>query len=330
MPDIYKSEIIRGWGQNLSISYKNPAYVAANIFPKLLLDSPKQKIWKANKGDIFRSEAQIRAAGAESATRTRKGTSVNLDTDEYGIKEFISNKDLAARGIAAGMVPPADLMQEAIESCSDQLDLRQEIAVAAFIVAGTWADGNAGGEDAGGLWKPAGSTNTFVTDVSTGIATLRGQGIDVASLGLLIDGKTWESLRHADDIRDRIKYTSAQSVTPAMVANLFSLKEVVIGGALKNTDDEKADGSDGTYVQIWEKNANKGLGFLYYKPPKLGQRMVAPGIQGSFKMENGAGRISERYYDNKRKGWWVESREDIGVDDIDYKAGYLWNDTYAS
>jgi hypothetical protein len=329
MPDLYRHEIIRGAAQNASLAYRNPDYIAKMVYPIFPLQVQKSKIWIHNKGDAFRDESKLRAPGSESAVRHRKGAYVNVDSYQYGIKEWITQEDMELAGLALETTPPLDLQQDAVEANADQHDLRQEILVVANIIAQTWADGNSGGEDAAGLWSPPGSTNTFVVDIINGKMTLQINGYDISRLALAIDAKTWESTKHCDDVRDRIKYVSAKSITPAMVAEMLGLLAVHVGGAIQNTAAEAADGTDGTYVQIWGKNTNKGLGFLYPVPRAIGKKMQVPGIQPRVNI-NGAQRTSEIWLEKKRHTWEVESREDIGVSLTDTKAGYLWNDTYVT
>lgn len=329
MPTIYKHEVVRGWLQDVSVGYRNASYVADKVYPKLNMKSPKAKLWKANKGDAFRSESKLRAPGAESVVRHRKGTYANVDTNEYGIKEIITERDMQLAGAALESVPPLNLQQDAIEACADQHDLRQEIAVVTDILAQTWADGNSGGEDAAGLWSPAGSTNTLIADIVNGKKTLAGKGYSIDRLALVVDGYTWLAMRECDDVRDRIKYVSKESISPAMVAQMLGLLEVNVGFAMKNTANEAAAGTDGTYAQIWEATAGKGMAMLYYKPAALGKNITVPGVQPIVPI-NGVVRTNELYLIKEKHSWFVEAREDIGVDEIDTDCAYLWKDTYAT
>lgn len=326
MPTIYKHEIVRGWLQNASIAYKNASYVAGSVYPQLDMKSPKAKLWKANKGDSFRSESVLRAPMSDSAIRVRKGTYVNVNTNEYGIKEAITERDMQMVGLNLETTPSLNLQQDAIEACADQHLLRQEIAVAADVIAQAWAGQSAGGIDAAGLWVPPGSTNTLIADIVMGKGTLSALGIDISRLALVVDGKTWLGMKECDDVRDRIKYTSAESISPAMVAQMLGLLEVNVAYALKNTANEKQDGTDATFVQIWEVNATKGMAFLYYKPPAIAKNMVIPGVQPIVPI-GGQLRTNEMYLDMPKHCWWVEAREDIGVDEVCTDAGIMWKDT---
>lgn len=326
MPDLYRHEVIRGAAQNASLAYRNPQYIAKEVYPIFPLAVPKSKIWIENKGDSFRSESKIRAPGSEAAVRHRKGAYVNVDSYQYAIAEWITEEDMQLAGLNLETVPNLNLQQSAVEANADQHDLRQEIDVVANIIAQTWSDNNSGGEDAGGLWYPAGSTNTFITDIVTGKMTLLTNGYNVERLGLAVDAKTFEGIKHCDAVRDVIKYVSARSITPQMVAEMMGLVKVIVGGAIQNTAAENQLGTDGTYSLIWTKNDSKGMGFLYPVPAAIGRRMQCPGVQPRVNI-NGAQRTNEIWLEKKYHRWTVESREDIGVSAVDTKAGYLWNDT---
>jgi hypothetical protein len=55
-------------------------------------------------------------------------------------------------------------------------------------------------------------------------------------------------------------------VTTRMLAGLFGLDEVLIGGGIVSTAEETKAGTEFTAVNIWETNATKGMGLLVYAP----------------------------------------------------------------
>lgn len=329
MPTLYKHEVIRGIVQDASIGYKNMDYIASSVYPIMPMKTPKSSIWKENKGDQFRNESALRAPGAKSAMRQRKGAAVNLNTYQYGISEMITEEDLQMAGLSLETVPSLNLQQDAVEACADQHDLRQEIDVVANIVAQTWADGNSGGEDAGGLWSPAGSTNTLIADIVKAKKTLQSKGVNPNRLALAIDYATFEAVRHCDDVRDRIKYVSAQEIGAGMIADMLGLLSVNVGSSVKNTANEAADGTDGTFAAVWEKNSGKGMGFVYAVPQRVGMKMGVAGIQPRVDI-NGAQRANEMWLEKANHAWIVESRENIGYAAVDTTAAYLFVDTYAT
>lgn len=329
MPNM-QEHVVRGWLQNVSLGYRNAKYVASEVFPKILLPTSQAKLWKYTTGEQFLDEAKPRARGTYAAEVTRSGSAVNVDTTQFADRTKVTEEDLRDVGYLNMAYPPNDLKQDAIEYVADKLDLHQEIVVADAIIAATWADGAAGGEDANGLWAEQGSTNTFVKDISNGVATIDSKGVEVdTGLCLLIDGMTWDKLVVADELIERVKYTGGmeKKVTQKAVASMCGLDKVIVARAKKNTAKE---GATATIYQIWEKNAGKGMGFLFRYPKKIGLKMQAAGAQPINKSPNGQARYSKTWKEEGAGAWWYHSQEEIGVKQLDANCAYLWNDTYVT
>lgn len=321
-----KGEIIAGPLAGVSIAYRNMDYIADRVFPILDGADPKAKITKYRKGAWFRDEAGIRAAG----TRARRGgyplTSVSVSTDEYAFAKEVTDEDRRfAKSQGAPVLNPD---QDAIEFATDKIDLRKEIRVADLITAGTWADGSSGGEDAEGLWSPAGETNTFLADITTGKKKIKECGI-IANC-LLIDYATYLSLKEADDILQKIKYTQRAVFGAELLAALLELDEVLVGKAIKSTAEETKAGDDFTAANIWEVNAAKGMGFLFYRPKRLGLKVPTAGVQVRIAYENGGPRRVSTWREKAEHQDVYEVAEETDIVQVSADCGYLWKDTYAT
>jgi len=326
MPSLQEGQTVRGWLQGVSVKYGNLEAVANEIYPRILMPTNKAKLVRWDAAYSQKSEALPRARGTVSAKRERNYDSVDVSTTQVGISEDITDEDLQDAGVADVSTPPMSMQAEAIEQNAQDLDIRQENAVAESIVAGTFITA-AGGTDAEGLWAPPGSTNTFVADMLTAINAHQTYGTGSMGLRLATDYKTWTALKLSDDLRDFVKYTSSKSVTTEMVANWFNIQKVVVAGMVKNTANE---GATATNQQIFESSSGKGMGFIYAYPKAVKLNMLAVGAQPVHKMPNGQARQTDRRYDRAAHAWTFESREDIGTVVLTAKAGYLWDDTYAT
>lgn len=326
MPPDIKEQIVAGPLANISMAYKNLDYIADKVFPILDGADPRAKITKYQKGAWFRDEAGIRAAG----TRARRGgypiTSVSLATKEYAFAKEVTDED---RRFSKSQGAPAlnpDL--DAIEFTADKIDLKKERRVSSLITGGTWLDGNSGGVDAEGLWSPAGSTNTFLADISTGKKALKATGI--IATDLVIDYATYEALKECAAILDKIKYTQRGVLTKDLLAAILELKNVHIGSAIYSDAEETAAGDDFNAVDIWTVNAGKGMGFLYRKPPKLGLKVITAGLQVRIAYEGGKSRRTSTWREAAEHQDVYESAEETDIVQVCADAGYLWNDTYAT
>lgn len=322
-----KESIIAGPLAGVSVSYKNMDYIADRVFPILDTNDPKVKITKYIRGDWFRDEAAIRAAGARAARGAPKTTSVSVSTDEYAFASEVTDEDRRfSKSLGAPALQPD---QDAIEFAADKVDLKKERRVASLITGGTWADGNSGGADAEGLWSPAGSTNTFLADIETGRKAIRSY-IGLNPNVLVIDDATYGALKECAAVLDKIKYTQRGVLTRELLAAMLDLDEVLVGKAVYSSAAEKSDGTDLTLVDIWTVTATKGMGFLFYRPPRLGMKVQCAGLQYRIKYENGQARRTSTWREPAEHKDVYEVAEDTDIVQIDAYAGYLFKDTYAT
>jgi hypothetical protein len=322
-----KEQIVAGPLAGVSIAFKNKDYIADKVFPILDGSDPKAKITKYLKGAWFRDEAGIRTAGTEARRGAFKVTSVSIATDEYAFAKEVTDED--RRFAKSKNAPVLQPDQDAIEFCADKIDLKKEIRVSALIKATTWVDGNANGEDAEGLWSPAGATNTFLTDIVTGKKAIQGAtGIDPNCL--VIDYATYLALKEVTAIQDKIKYTQRAVFGTDLLAALLELDEVLVGKAIYSSAAENVAGTDFTAARMWEVNATKGMGFLFYRAPRLGLKSFTAGVQARIAYENGSPRRSSVWREPSKHQDVYEVAEETDIVAVCSDLGYKWSDTYAT
>lgn len=322
-----KEQIVAGPLAGVSIAYKNRDYIADRVFPILDGSDPRAKITKYLKGAWFRDEAGIRAAGTEARRGGYKVTFVSVATDEYAYAKEVTDED--RRFAKSKNAPVLQPDQDAIEFATDKIDIKKEIRVSSLIKDTTWVDGNAAGEDAEGLWAPAGATNTFLADITTGKKAIQGAtGVDPNCL--VIDYATYLALKEVSAIQEKIKYTQRGVFGTDLLAALLDLDEVLVGKAIYSSAVEAADGSDFTAARMWEVNATKGMGFLFYRAPKLGLKSYTSGAQVRIAYENGSARRTSTWREQSKHQDVYEVAEETDIVAVCSDLGYKWCDTYAT
>ena len=322
-----KEMMVAGPLQDVSIAYRNKDYIADRVFPILDGGDPKAKIYKYSKGVWFRDEAGIRAPGTRAARSKITMTPVSIATDEYAHASPVTDED--RRFAKSKNTPPMQPDTDAIELTADKIDLKKERRVASLITAGTWVDENAGGVDAEGLWSPVGATNTFLADMVTGSKAIR-SACGMNPNCLIIDNATYLALKECEAILDKIKYTQRGVLTLDLLAAILDLEEVMVGKAIYSSAEETAAGDDFTPVNIWEVNAGKGMGFLFYRAKKLGLKVLTSGVQARIAYEDGQPRRVTTWREAAEHQDVYESAEETDIVQVCADTGYLWNDTYAT
>lgn len=317
-----KALLVSGPLANVSIAYRNANYIADRVFPIIDNVDPRAKITRYGKDAWFRDEAGIRAPGAR-APRGGYGIGyIPLNTVEYAFAKEVTEED--RRFAKSQNAPPLQPDQDAIEFATDKVDLKKERRVAELIFKTKWADGNTGGEDAEGKWAP-GDGNTFLADIEKGIKTIQSQ-TGITPNRLILDFGTYSALKQEPTILEKIKYTERAVLTSAILASLLDLEEVLVGKAIVNVAKENKSGRfEPKY--IWEKTPGKGMGFLFYAPPKPGLKIPSAGYQARVAYENNLPRRTMVWHEpaEHQDVYEVAEETDIVVTGADL--GYLWVNT---
>lgn len=322
-----REQIVAGPLAGVSVAYRNMDYIADRVFPIIDGADPKAKITKYQRGAWFRDEAGIRAPGTRANRGGHPIDSVSIATKEYAFAKEVTDED--RRFAKAQGAPALNPDQDALEFAADKIDLKKERRVATLVTGTTWADGNSGGADAEGLWSPAGSTNTFLTDIPVGKKAIKAAIGRVPNV-LQIDFLTYLALKECDAVLDKIKYTQRGVLTKDLLAAIIEVDEVLVGSAIYSAAEETAAGDDFNAVDIWTVNAGKGMGFLFYRPKKMGLKMQTAGLQVRIAYENGGARRTSNWREKAEHQDVYEVAEETDITLIDNYAGYLWSDTYAT
>lgn len=323
-PDV-RSLLVQGPLRDVSILYKNRNYVADRVFPIIENCPPSGKVATYGKGAFFRDEAELRGPGAHAKRGGHPTGWVTISAKQYAFAKEVTDEDRFAASLTSG--PPLKPDQDAIEMATDKIDLSRERRTSALIRSQTWIDGVPGGTDAAGAWA-AGAGNTFLANIRTG------QGAIKAACGfkpnkLLIDGKTYLSLCQESTLLDLIKYTERGVLTSDIMASLLDLEEVIIGDAIYSSAKENKAGTDFTAAQVWETNANKGMGFLFYAPKSPGLKIPSAGYTCRVPLDGAPRRVSMWREEAAHQDVY-EVAEETDIIATATSAGYLWIDTFAT
>lgn len=246
---------------NISVAYIQSAsdFVADKIFPIVPVDKQSDRYIVYNKNDWFRDEAELRAPGTESA-----GGGYNIDnTPTYYAAKWGYHKDIPwdlRDNADAGI----NLDRDATEFVTQRMLIRRERDFSdKYFKAGIWANDYQGVASAPTAtqfikWSDYSASNPL-NDISKkrlDIKRTTGYRPNV----LLIGEEVLEALKQHPMIIDRYKYTNSSAITVDMIAKLFEIDKIVVGGAVYAVNDE---GGTEEYKFIHGKNA-----LLVYAAPR--------------------------------------------------------------
>jgi hypothetical protein len=228
---------------NISVAYiqNQDHYIASQVFPIVPVDKQSDKYYTYTKNDWFRDEAEKRADATESA-----GSGYNLGTDNYNCDVFAFHKDIGNQ-TRNNADAPLDLDRDATQFVTQRLLLRQERQWASdYFTTSVWATDSTPSN----LWSDYANSDP-INDVETGKRTVLSTTGFMANT-LVLGYDVFIKLKNHPDLVDRIKYTSAQTLTPQMLAMLFEVERVLVAKAIYATN---LEGETAAYSFVHGKHA---------------------------------------------------------------------------
>lgn len=265
---------------NISVAYiqNASAYVASQVFPVVTVDKQSDKYFKYTKGDWFRDEAARRAPATESV-----GSGYTLSTDRYEAEVWAFHKDVDDQ-TRANADNPLNPDREATEFVTQRMLLRQEIQwTSDYFTTGVWATDLTGVAAAPGAgqflqWNDPGSDP--VADIESAKETMLSTTGFLPNT-LVLGYGVWRYLKQHPDIYDRIKYTSSDNISTAILARFFEVDRVLVTRAIKNTANEGATAAfsfvQGKQALLCYSNPTPGL-----LTPSAGYTFLWRGVSDGF------------------------------------------------
>lgn len=274
---------------DFSIAYVQDAknFVAAQVFPIKPVQHMSNKFFIFNKNDWMRNDAVKQRAPGEAAPRS----GFTLSRDTYDAAAWWTEVPLSDM-VTRNADPSLPLDQAATRLVTQRMLINREVQFAtSFFTTGVW------GTDVTGL--SIGYWNDYASDPQKAIDD--GQALVLKNTGrepncLVVGFNVHKALRRHPIVKDMYKYTSAESITEAMLAQAFELDQYVIAKASYATNNE---GATGAYSFIAGNNA-----LLMYTDgnpsimePCAGAIFAWTDLTGV----NNAGIAIDQYYDQKTK-----------------------------
>lgn len=245
---------------NMSVMFLQPNtnFVAWRAFPAIGVDKKTDKYFVFDRNAFYRDEMKRRAPGTESA-----GGGYTVSTDEYSCDDWALHKDIPDQ-VRLNADNPLNPDRNAVQYLTQQAMIRAERQWATdYFTTSVWTTDVTPGD----LWDDH-ELSDPVGDIRTGKRTVLARtGIEPNRL--IVGYDVWLALVDHPDILDRYKHTSADNITPELIARLLELDEVMVCKAVYATN---VEGETGAYSFIHGKHA-----LLLYSPPNPGIEIPSAG-----------------------------------------------------
>jgi len=296
---------------NISVKYKNANYIASEMFPEVPVkkDSDLYRVYDRD----FRLPETIRSNKGVAREASFNVTTSSYILAQHSLKDYVSDRDAENYDIS-------DLRADTVEYLTDKILLRMEYEVAQLFVNQT-STGNTNASwslavslSSAQQWSLDTVTSNPIPQMDTAATVVLENSGQVVNYAMLPHRCLIAAKNHTSVI-DRIKYTSAD-ITPAMIAGLFDVPQLLVGKAVYDTAQE---GLAATITPLWGDNV-----FVGYKPAKASP--MAPSAGYIFKNNLP---MTKRWRVEERQSEAIEVNVHFQAKVVSSLSGYLLKDVLA-
>ncbi len=272
---------------NHARGYQNGEMISQVLFPDVIVPVRGGRVIQFGK-EAFRRVNARRAPGSDVRRVTYGYASDPISV----IQEALEGTVPVETAAEAAMVPGIDLGSGAVDMVMDIMLLNKECECSELALNAANYDANHKVALAGtDKWSDYANSDP-IGDINAGREAIRsyiGRYPNTLTLG----ADVFNTLKEHPVIKDKIKYTSAKSITAEVLAGIFEIEKVVVGAAVALDEDA---GDDEAANDVW------GGAALLAFVPRLGQDYRKPSFGYNY-MLPGMPMVETAYYENRAKSW---------------------------
>lgn len=302
---------------SIAIIQQSTNFVAGGV-PTKPVKNQTNKYHVFTPGDFHRDDAVKQRAPSTEAPRS----GFTLSQDSYSAEAWWTSTPIDEM-LRANADPAIPLDRAAMELVTSRLLIRRErlYATAFLNTDGVWTGGEVTGSTDFTQWSDAASDPQ--QDVLAGKkAILLATGLEPNRLEVSYDVHI--ALKRHPLIRDQFKYTSAQSITPEMIAAFFELETYSVCKAIYNTAKEGATESNAFVV-----GKHGLLTYLDPSPSIMAPTAITTFVWSGLTGVNDAGVRMDQFYDIKTKEDVIRGEFALDMKVTGPKLGYRFKSAVA-
>ena len=299
---------------NLSVGYRNPAFIADLLAPVVPVRKQSDKYFIYDEArEIFRQSDDRRAPGAEANEVNFALSSDNYYCEDHALTSVIPDEE---RENADPVIQPNIDRTEFLRA---KIDLNKEIELAAMLTDAAVITQNA---TLSGTSQWSDATSDPIAAVEAQKATIMA-AVQVLPNTLVLPYDVYAKVRMHAKVIERIAYGSLGAVNEDLLAQIFDVERVLVPRAFKNT---AKPGQNPSMSYVWGKSA-----LLCHIPRRPALKQLA--LAYSFAWTGAAGSVGghrvELWREERRKADVIRVQRYYDQKVIAAGAAYLWKNAVA-
>lgn len=266
----------------VALGYRHPEHVGMYLFPAVPVQVSGGQVIEFGR-ESFRLYQTLRAPGAAT-----KRVQFGYLGRPYALANHSLEGQVPREHLRdASRAPGIDLATRAVRSVMATMSLALEYEQAQLARDASAYDADHKVDVSSAPWSDAANGDP-AGDIEAGKEAIRAS-VGIYPNTLLLSARAFSAVKRHPSVVDRVKYTSRDSITPEMLAQMWDLQRVVVGRAI-------AFSADGQSIDVWGDDA-----ILAYVP-EAPAGMEEPSFGYTYTME-GHPLVEEPYYDANAKSW---------------------------
>lgn len=295
--------------EKISVSYQPGEFIADRLVSSVPVKHDTDKYYVYDFG-VLRLEETKRAKGAATHRTTYSMSTSSYSLETHALKELVlqEDKDNADKAI--------NLEIDTTEMLTRKILVRKEKECNDVIMAsGNWT--NQESLTSTLAWTQNTTLSNPIIKIDSGTSKI------ISASGhkpnkLVIDDPTFRGAKEHTSIIDRVKYTSADSVTEKMLAKLFNVEEVLVARAIYESAQEGLTSSPSF---IWTNSA-----FLAYIESSPGLKKASAAYQLIQQNKGNPYKVT-KWPEEDPEGSWVKVETKFQFKPVATACAYLFIDT---
>lgn len=303
---------------NISLGYKNEAYIADSIFKPLPVEKQSDKYYTYGM-EMFRSNSDLRAPGTEAREISWTLSHDSYFAEGHALRTFLpdelqQNADEAfnLQADATELVTEGIVLNKEIDAASKVLDANNYHADLKFTL----------GTNSTYKWSDYDNSDPRLDIAKAKQAIHKKSGVRANTL--IISEATLNVLMMHPKLRAAVQYVQVPVLTMDMLKMLLGVDNILVGSALKSTVANAGQASAGqpeALNYIWGNSA-----VLAYIPTAPARKQIALGYSFMWN-KDGAGAVQVRtWYEQGRRATIIEAERWYSQKIVSNVAGFLFAD----